>query len=134
MRGRVGGRISIGQDAQKTGMKRLFGGHKRLAGFRAWRGQILRRVLPPRLPVCLEQTVDAIRRHNIRNYSIFRDGNRLFAYFEYVGDDYEADMAGIAADPVTQEWWALTGPMQDPDADREAGAWWKTIPEVFHTD
>ncbi len=23
-----------------------------------------------------------------------------------VGDDYEADMARMAADPTTQEWWA----------------------------
>src|SRR5687768_18390 len=40
---------------------------------------------------------------NIRNYSIFRYGGLLFAYFEYVGDDYAADMARMAADPTTQE-------------------------------
>src|SRR5205085_1048154 len=36
---------------------------------------------------------------HIRNYSIFRHGELLFAYFEYIGDDYEADMAKMAADP-----------------------------------
>ena len=36
---------------------------------------------------------------NIRNYSIFRHGELLFAYFEYTGNDYEADMAKMAADP-----------------------------------
>jgi 2-keto-3-deoxy-L-fuconate dehydrogenase len=36
---------------------------------------------------------------NIRNYSIFRHGELLFAYFEYVGDNYETDMAKMAADP-----------------------------------
>src|SRR5579885_3081055 len=36
---------------------------------------------------------------NIRNYSIFRYNDLLFAYFEYHGDDYEADMAKMAADP-----------------------------------
>ncbi len=71
---------------------------------------------------------------NIRNYSIFRDGNTLFAYFEYVGDDYEADMRKMAADPRTQEWWSLTDEMQEPAPDRAPGEWWKTIPEVFHTD
>lgn len=28
---------------------------------------------------------------NIRNYSIFRHGTMLFAYFEYVGEDFAAD-------------------------------------------
>jgi L-rhamnose mutarotase len=75
-----------------------------------------------------------IRRSNIRNYSIFRDGTALFAYFEYVGDDFEADMAAMAADPETQRWWALTDRMQEPLPDREPGTWWKTMVEVFHTD
>ena len=78
--------------------------------------------------------LDAITRHNIRNYSIFRDGDRLFSYFEYIGDDYEADMAGIAADPTTQEWWEHTAPMQAPDDDRQPGEWWKQIPEAFHLE
>ena len=39
-------------------------------------------------PGVLEQ----IRRSNIRNYSIYREGTLLFAYFEYVGDDLAADM------------------------------------------
>ncbi len=78
--------------------------------------------------------LDTIRKHNIRNYSIFRQGNILFSYFEYVGEDYDADMAGIAADPVTQEWWKLTDPMQEPLEGRSDGEWWMVIPEVFHTD
>ena len=44
---------------------------------------------------------------NIRNYSIFYKDNTLFAYFEYIGDAFEADMAKMAADPTTQEWWAI---------------------------
>ena len=71
---------------------------------------------------------------NMRNYSIFRYGNLLFAYFEYVGDDYEADMAAMAADPKTREWWDICEPMQEPVPEREPGEWWHTIPEVFHTD
>jgi L-rhamnose mutarotase len=78
--------------------------------------------------------LEAIRRANIRNYSIFREGDQLFAYFEYVGSDYEGDMAAMAADPTIQEWWRLTDAMQEPRPDRGEGHWWKTIPEVFHTD
>ena len=76
----------------------------------------------------------AIKRAHIRNYTIFRHGTRLFASFEYVGSDYQADMARMAADPVVQEWWTHTEAMQQPLPDREPGSWWTTIPEVFHTD
>src|ERR671924_1243452 len=71
---------------------------------------------------------------NIRNYSIFRYGDLLFAYFEYVGDDFAADMAKMAADPKTQEWWSVCMPMQRPVPEAVQGEWWTTIPEVFHTD
>ena len=71
---------------------------------------------------------------NIRNYSIFRHGELLFAYFEYAGDDYKADMARMAADPKTREWWTWTEPMQTPLETREPGEWWTTMKEVFHTD
>ena len=76
----------------------------------------------------------AIAAANIRNYSIYRHDELLFAYFEYVGDDLEADMAAMAADPTIVEWWALTDAMQVPYPEREPGSWWLTLPEVFHTD
>lgn len=34
-----------------------------------------------------------IRECHIQNYSIFRHENTLFAYFDYVGEDFAADMA-----------------------------------------
>ncbi len=71
---------------------------------------------------------------NMRNYSIFRHDTLLFAYFEYIGTDFAADMARMAADPATQEWWKHTEPMQEPLAERAPGDWWMRIPEVFHTD
>jgi L-rhamnose mutarotase len=76
----------------------------------------------------------AIRAANIRNYTIFRHGELLFACFEYVGDDFEADMAGMAAQPIVKDWWKLTDAMQEPFPERGAGTWWLTVPEIFHTD
>jgi L-rhamnose mutarotase len=76
----------------------------------------------------------AILAANIRNYSIYRHGELLFAYFEYVGEDFAADMKTMAADPVIQEWWARTDSMQEPLPERAPGDWWLTIPEIFHTD
>jgi L-rhamnose mutarotase len=69
---------------------------------------------------------------NIRNYSIFRYETTLFAYFEYVGNDYEADMAKMAADPKTQEWWSINRPLQRQLEPGEQ--WWATMPEIFHTE
>jgi L-rhamnose mutarotase len=75
----------------------------------------------------------------IRNYSIYLrrlpDGKLyLFSYFEYHGDDFAADSAKMAADAVTQQWWALCMPCQEPLADRAEGEWWAGMEEVFHAD
>lgn len=80
------------------------------------------------------EILDMIRQCNIRNYSIFLKDHMLFAYFEYVGDDFDGDMARMAADPKTQEWWDIMMPMQQPVPTRAEGEWWATMQEVFHTD
>ena len=71
---------------------------------------------------------------NIRNYSIYSKDNYLFAYFEYVGEDFNADMDKMAADPKTQEWWAVCKPCQEPIETRKVGEWWADMQEVFHLD
>jgi L-rhamnose mutarotase len=78
------------------------------------------------------EVLDTIHACNIRNYSIFRHETTLFAYFEYVGEDYGADMDQMAADPKTQEWWRLNRPLQV--RWEEGDEWWTTAREVFHTD
>jgi L-rhamnose mutarotase len=75
-----------------------------------------------------------IERCNIRNYSIFLKDDLLFGYFEYHGTDYAADMAKMAADPKTQQWWAIMIPMQNPRETRGPGEWWAEMEEVFHCD
>jgi len=70
---------------------------------------------------------------NIRNYSIFLFEDKLFAYFEYIGTDFEADMAKMAADETTRKWWDIMIPMQNPiygDGDAQC----ITLEEVFHVD
>ena len=51
-----------------------------------------------------------IKECNLKNYSIYLLGDELFAYFEYTGEDYDADMEKMAQDPVTQQWWTHTHP------------------------
>lgn len=79
------------------------------------------------------EILEMIRKCNIRNYSIFHKGGYLFAYFEYVGTDFAADMVKMAADPKTQEWWDIMMPMQEPLETRTEGEWWAEMEEVFHT-
>jgi len=79
-----------------------------------------------------------IRDSNIRNYSIYLaelEGKLyLFSYFEYVGDDFKADMQKMAKDPETQRWWKETDPCQIRLPGTPDGQQWLSIPEVFHTD
>ena len=77
-----------------------------------------------------------IRRSHITNYTIFlrEPENLLFAYFEYTGTDLAADMAEMAKDPVTQDWWKITDPQQSALPTRKPGEWWAPMEEVFHTD
>jgi L-rhamnose mutarotase len=73
---------------------------------------------------------------NIRNYSIFlkEPENLLFGYWEYHGTDFAADTAAMAADKVTQDWWAVCMPMQVPFETRKPDEWWAMMEEVFHLD
>ena len=80
------------------------------------------------------EVLDMIRQCHIRNYSIYLKDDYLFGYFEYHGSDFPADMARMAADPKTQEWWAIMEPMQRPLETRKPGEWWAEMEEVFHTD
>ena len=80
------------------------------------------------------EVLETIRRCHIHNYSIFHWQGLLFACFEYHGTDYAADMAKMAADPKTQEWWTIMNPMQEPIPGRAEGDWWAKMEEVFYTD
>ncbi len=71
---------------------------------------------------------------NIQNYTIFYRDGLLFSYLEYTGDDFDADMQKMAADSLTQEWWKLTNPCQEPVETAGEGVWWADMEEVFHMD
>jgi L-rhamnose mutarotase len=80
----------------------------------------------------------ALDKANIRDYSIYlgqiTPGEYLlFSYFEYIGDDFDADMTRMA-DKVTKVWWTYTDPLQQRLPGTPEGQQWKTMEEVFHTD
>jgi L-rhamnose mutarotase len=80
--------------------------------------------------------VKQIKACHIQNFSIHEReiGGQLylFAYLEYTGPDFGADMKRLAADPETQRWWGETDPCQSPLPDAAAaGKIWADTKEVF---
>lgn len=80
--------------------------------------------------------LETIAKANIKNYTIFlrEPENLLFGYWEYYGDDFEADSAKIAADPRTQDWWKITDTLQIRMESCNRNEQWSMMEEVFHTD
>ncbi len=74
-----------------------------------------------------------IRDSHIRNFVIYlrEPENLLFGHFEYHGQDLDADMAAMAADPVTQDWWTHTDPCQTILPSAKPGEKWVYMEEVF---
>ncbi|SLN77497.1 L-rhamnose mutarotase [Roseisalinus antarcticus] len=79
---------------------------------------------------------DLLAQANIRNFTIyltrFPDGQLYeFAHYEYVGADYEGDMARLAAHPRNIEWLKMCDPMQVPLPGSDG---WTVMEEVYHND
>jgi L-rhamnose mutarotase len=71
----------------------------------------------------------ALRDAGIRNYSIFRDGNQVFGYFE--SDDLEAAAAYLNSQEVNSRWQdAMAGLLEQrvPDAGPPS------LEEIFRLD
>lgn len=75
---------------------------------------------------------EMIKKCNIQNYSIFQHGDYLFAYYEYVGDDFDADMKKMEEDPVSQRWEVLMRSMMNPVEKDKDG--WTGMNEIYHLD
>ena len=71
--------------------------------------------------------LEMIKKCNIRNHSIYHKDGYLFSYFEYEGEDFEADMKKMAADPMTQKWWDICKPCQEPLETKARDEWWANM-------
>jgi L-rhamnose mutarotase len=72
------------------------------------------------------EMLDALRNAGIRKYSIFRDGNQVFGYFET--DDAEASGQYMAAQEVSARWQDA---MADLLEERVPDAGPTTLEEIF---
>ncbi len=77
---------------------------------------------------------EMIRECHLSRYSIWCRGIHLFAYFEYTGENFDADMARMAAHPETQRWWDLVKPLMEPCPDRQPGEFWAGMEEIFYLE
>jgi len=75
------------------------------------------------------EMLDAIRRAGIRNYTIFRDGNRMFGYFE--ADDLDAVGRYMAEQDVSRRWQDAMAELLE---ERVPDAGPPPLAEVFRLD
>lgn len=77
------------------------------------------------------EMLDALHAAGIRNYSIFRLGEQLFAYLEV--DDVDQMIATLANDPVNARWQEYMRPLLHVEVDPATG-FPRLLPEMFHMD
>ena len=75
--------------------------------------------------------LDALRSAGARHYSIFLDGDRLFAYLDV--DDFETFRTAMAATEVNDRWQAEMAELIDPLTDPATG-FHRRLEEIFHLD
>ena len=79
---------------------------------------------------------DLLIKANMRNFSIFLhqldDGNWYeFGYYEYTGDDFEADMAKLDKHPRNIEWLKVCDAMQIPLEGNDS---WAEMEQIYFND
>jgi L-rhamnose mutarotase len=79
---------------------------------------------------------DLLQAAHIHSFVIFHkqldDGNHyLFGSYEYTGDNYERDMADLAAHPRNIEWLAMCDPMQEPLPGEKS---WSVMEQIYYND
>jgi L-rhamnose mutarotase len=79
---------------------------------------------------------DLLTLANMHNFSIFMhkfdDGKYyLFGYYEYTGDDFDADMAKLAVKERNIAWLKVCDPMQIPFEGQNS---WSVMEQVYYNE
>lgn len=79
------------------------------------------------------KVLNSIRQTGIRNYSIFRYGRWLFAYFELPEDIKMEGVGKILANcEHCRRWEELMHTLQEPLPESQGESWWVPMQESFH--
>ena len=76
--------------------------------------------------------VEKMKEAHIENFTIFHRDGYLFKYFEYTGNDYDADMKKLAEDEEHRYWLEYTAVCQQPIDTAKDDEWWAAMEEIFH--
>ncbi len=76
---------------------------------------------------------DLLNKYHMHNFSIFLhqiDGKWYeFGYYEYTGDDFDADMARMDEEPRIKDWLKICDPMQVPLPGEKS---WAKMEQVYY--
>ena len=70
----------------------------------------------------------------IKNYSVFAQGDRLFSFFEYYGENFEEDTKIMKNNSKFQEWEGKHEHMFMPLGNRTKDEGWIELEEVFRKE
>jgi len=81
------------------------------------------------------EVLNACHQAGIRNYTIFRYGSWLFAYFE-LPDEIALEAAGRATEACAacRRWETRMHSLQEPLPESGPENWWVTMKPVFHCE
>ena len=80
------------------------------------------------------EVLEKISESKIKNYSIFAQGDRLFAFFEYHGNNFEEDMTKMKENEKFKEWEKLHESMFRPLEHQDKFEGWVELEEIFRND
>tara|TARA_B100001741_G_C16207847_1_gene438834 strand:- start:125 stop:448 length:324 start_codon:yes stop_codon:yes gene_type:complete len=80
------------------------------------------------------EILERITKCKIKNYSVFAQGDRLFSFFEYYGENFEDDTKIMRDNSKFQEWERVHEHMFMPLENRTKDEGWIELEEVFRKE
>tara|TARA_B100001250_G_C19504730_1_gene659014 strand:- start:81 stop:404 length:324 start_codon:yes stop_codon:yes gene_type:complete len=80
------------------------------------------------------EILERITKCKIKNYSVFAQGDRLFSFFEYYGENFEDDTKIMRDNSKFQEWERVHEHMFMPLENRTKDEGWVELEEVFRKE
>ena len=80
------------------------------------------------------EILERITKCKIKNYSVFAQGDRLFSFFEYYGENFENDTKIMRDNSKFQEWERVHEHMFMPLENRTKDEGWIELEEVFRKE
>ena len=80
------------------------------------------------------EILERITNCKIKNYSVFAQGDRLFSFFEYYGENFEEDTKKMRNNTKFLEWERIHEHMFIPLGNRDKDEGWIELEEVFRKE